>query len=285
MLQIVVWDVQHGNAAYLRTPNGRHIVVDLGAGSYGSSERTFSPLLHLKYKWGVELLDGVIITHPHRDHLDDIFNFGELSPRVFTRPQHLDEASIRAGNQVKDREVIDKYLEINRRYNQPVQASDNPFIPVNNGGVQISRFFPRECSTKNLNNHSVACVVSYAGCKMVIPGDNEQPSWDELLKDQSLVEAIQGTHILLAPHHGREAGFSASLFKYFNPLLTVISDGRFCDTSATDRYDDVTQGWVVHKRSGGKEDRKCVTTRNDGVIDIKFGKNTDGKPFIEVRID
>jgi len=285
MLRIVVWDVQHGNAVYLRTPNGRHIALDLGVGSYGDSERTFSPLLHLKYKWGVELLDGVIITHPHRDHLDDIFNFGELSPRVLVRPQHLDEASIRAGNQAKDREVVEKYLEIDRRYNQPVQPSDSPFIPANNGGVHISRFFPRECSTKNLNNHSVVCVVSYAGCKMLIPGDNEGPSWEELLRSQDFAEAILGTDVLLAPHHGRDAGFYASLFKYFNPLLTVISDGRFCDTSATDRYGNVTKGWVVHKRSGGEENRKCISTRNDGVIDIKFGKNTDGKPFIEVHID
>ena len=73
-LQIVVWDVQHGNATYIKTPGGKHIVQDLGIGSYGEGRSEFSPLLHLK-NGGVNRLDGVIITHPHRDHLDDIFNF------------------------------------------------------------------------------------------------------------------------------------------------------------------------------------------------------------------
>jgi hypothetical protein len=35
--------------------------------------------------------------------------------------------------------------------------------------------------------------------------------------------------------------------------LTIISDGRFVDTSATDRYSKISNGWTVHKRSGGDE--------------------------------
>ena len=73
-LKIVIWDVQHGHGSYLSTPGGQDIVIDLGTGSYGDSNLEFSPLLHLKNKWKVERLDGVIISHPHRDHLDDIFD-------------------------------------------------------------------------------------------------------------------------------------------------------------------------------------------------------------------
>ncbi|ODS37411.1 MAG: hypothetical protein A7316_09440 [Candidatus Altiarchaeales archaeon WOR_SM1_86-2] len=32
-LEIVFWDVQHGSATYIKTPNGKHIVQDLGTGS------------------------------------------------------------------------------------------------------------------------------------------------------------------------------------------------------------------------------------------------------------
>ena len=31
---VVFWDVQHGHSTYIRTPNDRHIVVDLGTGDY-----------------------------------------------------------------------------------------------------------------------------------------------------------------------------------------------------------------------------------------------------------
>ena len=58
--KIVFWDVEHGHAAYLKAPNGRHIVIDLGTGSYGSGDE-FSPLDHLKYQYGIKQLDYVII--------------------------------------------------------------------------------------------------------------------------------------------------------------------------------------------------------------------------------
>ena len=53
-LQIVVWDVQHGNAIYMKTPNGRHVMFDIGTGSYTNGYE-FSPLKHLKYNWRSKL--------------------------------------------------------------------------------------------------------------------------------------------------------------------------------------------------------------------------------------
>ncbi len=283
MIKFVFWDVQHGHATYLQTPT-KHIVFDLGTGSYGS-EKEFSPLRHLKNKWGVKQLDGVIITHPHTDHLDDIFAFAELSPKVIRRPKHLTDKDIYQANRNEDKEVVSKYLEISSLYSSAVGSGENPFSAENNGGVTIKSFTPQSCSTSNLNNHSVVTVVSYESCKLLIPGDNEPSSWDELLGDESFITEIKGTDVLLAPHHGRKSGFSSSLFEHISPCLTVISDGRFCDTSATGRYSEKTKGWNVHKRSGKDEERKCVTTRNDGVIVVKLGRNDNGNRFIDVTID
>ncbi len=284
MLKIVVWDVQHGHAMYIRTPNGKHIVIDLGIGSYERSSADFSPLLHLKNEWGVSQLDCVIITHPHRDHIDDIFKFDKLTPKTLSRPKHLTEEEIRAGNKEPDK-IIDKYLEISKGYTNPVAPSNDPLLAENNGGAQIQDFTPSSCGTSNLNNHSIVTVISYAQSKMIIPGDNEPPFWDELLKRTDFLNAIKGTDILLAPHHGRESGFSSTLFKHIKPRLTIISDGPFCDTSATNRYAQQTQGWTVRKRSGGRETRKCVTTRSDGVIDVEFCQNPSWSPYMRVTID
>jgi beta-lactamase superfamily II metal-dependent hydrolase len=283
-LKVIMWDVQHGNAIYMRTPGGKDFAVDLGTGSYGGSDYEFSPLLHLKNKWNVGYLDGLVITHPHVDHLDDIFNFDKLNPQILYRPNHLTEKDIRAGNQEKDKKIIDEYIAINKRFTNPLNPGTNAFLPANNGGAQIDVFVPNSCSPSNLNNHSAVTVVSCAGSKIIIPGDNEPPSWNELLERQDFVSAIKEADILVAPHHGRKSGFSRELFKHISPLLTLISDGP-CDTTASDQYSNQSQGWTVHKRSGGKEERKCVTTRRDGVIEVKFGKNADGKSFIEVTID
>jgi competence protein ComEC len=281
---MVFWDVQHGHALYVGTGT-RNIVFDLGTGSYGYSDNGFSPLLHLKSKYGINQLDEVVITHPHSDHLYDIGNFDTLYPKVLHRPKHLTEEEIRQGNATSDKQYVDKYLEINQRYNAPVPETENPFRETNNGGVKFEFFTPGNCSRSNLNNHSVVTVISHASSKAIIPGDNENPSWNELLEDQTFKTAISGADILLAPHHGREAGYSEALFEHISPYLTIVSDGAETDTSATDQYSKKSKGWKVQKRDGTTDHRKCLTTRSDGVILVKFGVNEDKTPFIEVRID
>ena len=283
-LTIVFWDVQHGNATYISTPNGKTFAIDLGVGSFDNSDETFSPLRHLKTRLGVNSLDGVVITHPHTDHLDDIFNFDSVSPRVLLRPKQLTGEEIRAANQSKAPAVVERYLEISARYNSPVSHGENPFEATVNGGVVFQRFFPKNCGRSNLNNHSIVAVVSYAGSKVLIPGDNETPSWEELLSDPNFVTAIRGTDILLAPHHGREAGFCEQLFKHISPCLTIVSDGSICDTSARDRYRARSSGWKVYDNVGNSETRYCLSTGCDGTVRIQIGTNTDGRNFRHVRI-
>ena len=84
--KVVFWDVQHGHATYIKSPNDRHIVVDLGIGDYSEKNSCFSPLQHIRYEYGVTQLNYVIITHPHLDHIDDILNFDALSPQILLRP-------------------------------------------------------------------------------------------------------------------------------------------------------------------------------------------------------
>ena len=285
MISFVFWDVQHGSACYINTPNNKHFVIDLGTGSYGNSNNEFSPIKHLKYNWNIDRLDSIIITHPHRDHLDDIFNLNILNPRAFTRVSNLNETEIRSGNRTIDSEVINKYFEILGNYNFPIADELNPFLPSNNGNVQIKIFNAEFCPTSNLNNHSLVILIEYAGCKIMIPGDNESSSWEELLENNDFLASIENTNILVAPHHGRESGYYNDLFNYIEPYLTIVSDGRFCDTSATNRYSQKSKGWNVHKRSGRREIRKCLTTRNDGVISVKMGLNTENHNYIQVEIN
>jgi beta-lactamase superfamily II metal-dependent hydrolase len=268
-LEITIWDVNHGSAAYIKTPNDRHVVVDLG------DAEDFSPLKTLRSR-GVTHLDAVFITHPHRDHIDDIFNLNLLSPQVLIRPKHLSVEEIRKGNRSADLPTINRYLQIHNWFTGPVSNTQDVGLPANFGGATFQWFMPYLCERSNLNNHSLVVVVTYAGLKMVIPGDNEAPSWKELMNHQPFVEAVKGTDILLASHHGREQGYCAELFETMGkPRLVVVSDGRFKETSATDRYSKQATGWTVFNSAGASDNRKCVTTRNDGHVTIKFGWTND----------
>lgn len=284
---VVFWDVQHGHSTYIKTPNNRHIVVDLGTGDYSGKNLEFSPLRHLKYKYGVQQLDYVIITHPHLDHIDDILNFDLLAPKVFHRPKHISNDEVMEGVQEKDRKKFEKYCEINKRYSSPIEPDsiNKTSKPENWGGLKIQSFTPSTCNHNNFNNHSIVVVIEWATTKIVIPGDNEKCSFDELMAIPSFMTAIKDADILLAPHHGRESGYNIDFVNQVNPKLTVVSDGRFCETSANARYSAKSSGWTVHKKSGKSETRKCLTTNSDGEVLIKFGYTAENKPYLSVTIE
>ena len=272
-LEIVVWDVQHGNAIYMKTPNGTNIMFDIGLGSYGD-DWEFSPLSYLKYKWRVDRLHYLVISHPHADHISDISNMFDLNlkPEVLCRPKGIDLDLINKSNQSEYSEIIEQYLELDRTYTDPVPEWQAPSNSDNNGGVSIRNFMQTEKGTHNLNNYSIVSVVEYANEKILIPGDIESAGWEVLMGRGDFLSAIEGTTIFVASHHGRKAGFYSEVFDYFTPDVVIVSDGRYSDTSVTSRYGDYTQGVLVNKRNGNPTTRRVLTTRNDGPIYIK----TDG---------
>jgi competence protein ComEC len=281
MLEIVIWDVQHGSAAYVITPNGKKFIIDLGTGDISGSSSEFSPLQFLKSQ-GINYIDEIIITHPHTDHIDDILNIGSIKFSKLLRPNHLTEQEIRSANKAGDKLKVDKYIEFTNSFTEAVSDTDNVRLPKNNGGVKIEYFSPWKCSHSNINNHSIVVIIEYLGVKIVVPGDNESASWDELLELKEFKEKVLGTHVFIAPHHGRESGYSENLFKLISPEIVIVSDGKYSDTSITSKYTEVANGLIVHSRSGKpSKKRYCLTTRQDGTIRIEVYAQK-GQPHLDI---
>lgn len=271
MLEIVIWDVQYGSASYIKTPNNKHLVIDLGTGSFQRSSKEFSTLLYLKNKYNIDSLDKAIITHPHSDHIEDIIHLQELNPKSVLIAEGLSEKDIRKANQVRYKDRVDKYLEFISVNSNKIKNSTNYMLEEDTGGVKVTSFKPTKCKKSNINNFSIVTVLEYKGIKVLIPGDNEAPSWKELLMDQEFVNAIKNTDIFIASHHGRKSGYYQELFNYFTPKLVIVSDGAETKTSVTDKYSKLASGYEVNKRSDNSlQERHCLTTRNDGVINIKI---------------
>lgn len=270
----MIWDVDHGSALYINTPTGKHIVIDLGVGDMSSGEE-FSPLQHLCWNRSVQQLDWLIITHPHRDHIDDIENVELVSPRILSANRGIAWEHIESGNQKGDADTINAYAELLERYKQKVSVADE-LTGGHGWGCEIQQFWPTY-NGSNLNNYSLVTVISYAGSKIVIPGDNEAPSWKSLLEKPDFIKAIKGTDIFVASHHGRASGFYGPLFDHFKPKLVIVSDTNHGETSVTGNYTHHAIGWKVDQGRKGTIDedpRYTLTTRNDGNILIKCGTNT-----------
>ena len=270
---MTVWNVQLGLAVHVKAPNGKYIVIDLGTSENGNA----SPL-------GKRRNDNIaymIITHPHLDHIDDILHFDDNAPRVLKRPNSITNAEVMEGVRDCDRRKFAKYCEINDRYNTPIEPDNenNPNSSNNYGGLKIQTFSTSNCDHSNFNNFSIITIFSLSGIKVVVCGDNEIESLDILTKRDDFRAAISNADILVAPHHGRESAYFYDFISLVNPRLTIVSDTYKTESSAVDKYTQMSRGWKVTNSSGEVVDRYCLTTRKDGNIQVVFGESNDDRYY------
>ncbi len=278
-LRILIHNVGHGQAVHVFTPVGQTVVIDLGC------SENFSPLEWLKTQ--TRTIDHLTITHPHGDHIDEILLLEKIgfTVRQFWRPKWLPRDEVCRQNQVLYKSKLDAYFKMSDEYTIPVKESERIGNPSVSRGVSIEKYASKSCSFSNINNHSGVTVIDYRDVTVVIPGDNEQASWRELMKEQNFATVMNRVNVFMASHHGRESGYCAEIFTK-KPDLCVVSDGRVQDTDARQRYSYHAKGWTVHKRNNrSSEKRYCVTTRQDGFIDIKISLATDCKTYLSVEID
>ena len=282
-LQILIHNVGHGQAIHAFTPAGQTIAIDLGC------SEGFSPLEWLRRR--TDTIDNLVVTHPHGDHIDEVLELDRLGFKVrqLWRQNWLTADEIRKANQVSYESKVKRYLEMSQRFSAAIPYNELVGNPEVTGGVKVGKYYSSGCGRSNINNHSGVVVFEYEGVRVVIPGDNEPPSWRALLEDQDFVRAARGANIVMASHHGRDSGYCAELFDealgISKPLLCAISDGRVQDSDATGRYSFHAQGWLVHSRDGQESDtRFCVTTRSDGFIEIDIGRNSE-KPYLAVTVN
>ncbi|MBR9706690.1 MBL fold metallo-hydrolase [Candidatus Pacearchaeota archaeon] len=275
-LQIKIYDVNHGNAIHVKTPNDKDVMIDCGS----NSSTGFSPSKHISGQQ--RSIDYLIVSHPHCDHISDIENFvGCHHPQILQRPEVSIEEILEA-NQSYCEDIIETYYEFQKSYNSPLEEGESPKNPEWGGGAKFINY-SLEGET-NLNNASKVSFLSYLNFTILFPGDIEESGWKKLLGMGYFKEWLKKTDILVASHHGRESGYCNEIFEYLNPYLTIVSDGRFSDTSATNRYSAKSLGWKIWNSDGEGIERKVLTTRYDGDIDIGVGKKQNGKTYISVSI-
>lgn len=264
-----IWDIELGLAVHIVSPNGKSIVIDLGTGK-GDNR---SPLLKL---WG-HTINYMVITHPHLDHFDDILKFDLNPPKILRRVHAISNDEVMENATEQSRRKFEKYVEVCDRYSSSIELTD-PDIPLkadNYGGLNMQFYSTTACSHDNFNNFSIITVLTLANSKVIVCGDNEKASFDELMKQESFKSAVANADILVAPHHGRESGYHGEFVKEVNPRLTIISDTSYSDASASSKYSNASRGWKVWNRDGSSETRYCLTTRNDGNIKVVFGESDD----------
>lgn len=226
---------------------------------------------------GENTLHYLILTHPHKDHIEALISVYYKKPLQITKnnniPKTLIEKQINNAKTNYDCEIFKKYKEINNDFTHTVPKNESYYNPLNNGNVIIKYFIPSKQTSDELNDYSIATYVSYEGYTILLMGDNTPENIGELMEDEDFKSKIENIDVLLAPHHGRKSCYVPEFVEPLNPTITMISDKpEDNNESARDRYEYFSNGMVITK-NGKKEFRRTLTTRNDGNITLTIDEN------------
>ncbi|NQT56522.1 MAG: hypothetical protein HQ551_09870 [Desulfobacteraceae bacterium] len=275
-LKVIVFDVEHGFCAFIKSPTGRTLFIDCGKAA------KFSPI---RYVANNELSDCVdegsfyftkfILTHPHGDHLEDIDALIDYPPKLMFRQDSYDWAKVKESNSESGAEKVDTYDEWQKTYNQPGTDINWGFSIYRGDYLTPSQAEALEKS-KMVNNSSIPVIITYQGSqfteKFFFAGDLEKNGWLELLKRQSFKDAIKGTDFFITSHHGHSSGYCKEIFEAMGkPIINIVS-ARSRDESVESAYSSSDNAKGVDFNG---QKRYMLSTRNDGSICIQV--DSEGK--------
>ena len=207
-LEVTFLDVGEGEAVYIRTPDGKSLLVD--AANPATAER----IVRFLNSRGVDTLQAVLITHPHPDHMGGIFQL--LSTfrvkRVYDNGQPIDDMP---------------RCDIYRWYKERVRALPHyrrlgAGNTLRYGNVTVEVLWPVELRTGGWNQNSLVLKISYSGRVFLLMGDADEKVEAALIERESSLEA----DVLKAGHHGSEGTLSERFLREVLPSYTVISINR-----------------------------------------------------------
>ena len=204
-------DVGQGDSIFLRSPNGKTMLVDAG------TPDSFESIQNVLSEEGVTKLDVVVMTHPHSDHMGsmkrviDNYNIG-----TFYMPD--------AVNTTSSFDRMLSALEKKKVKTKVIWGSAKTTINWD-GDVEVRVLSPIKGADyqDNLNDMSVVIKVTYGETSLLLTGDAE--SYAEELMIASEKELLQAD-VLKIGHHGSSTSSSQAFLDAVQPKAVVISLGK-----------------------------------------------------------
>ncbi len=204
-LHIIFCDVGQGDAAYIRFPDGRDMLVD------GGPNNTVLECLGKHMPFWDRTLDIVVLTHPQNDHLQGLIGvFERYHIGYFVRS---DVTNTTEGYQ-KLMELV-RTLAIKQKL-----VTSGERISV--GPASLVVIWPPADALQapaDLNDSSVVFRLRFGSFDALLPGDAP-------LRQDFVEQAVDMIEVLKVPHHGSRTGMSSAFLDWLKPSLAVISVGK-----------------------------------------------------------
>lgn len=209
-LEAYILDVGQGDCIFLRSPSGNTMLVDTGESSaFGTVDSFLS-------SQGVDMLDVVVATHPHSDHIGGMSKIIEsYEIGAFYMPE--------VAHNTPTFEKMLTALEQNDVNVFKAVASKTSVIEWDDQ-TEVRLLSPFNVTYDEINDYSIVIRVKFGNTSILLTGDAEN------LAERLMLKQLPGSYfranVLKIGHHGASTSTLEKFLATVDPEIAVISVGE-----------------------------------------------------------
>ncbi|MEX0680138.1 MAG: DNA internalization-related competence protein ComEC/Rec2 [Balneolales bacterium] len=236
LLQVTFFDVGQGDAVLLQTPAGFHYLYDTGVWTprSDSADRILLP----EFKaMGIHKLDGVILSHPHADHIGGMVSLMD----------HIPIDTIYQSPYGHETNLYHQYMKRAYQKNIPVRMlstgdriDTDPLMPM------LVLAPSNEISATDPNNRSVVLMVIFGDTRLILSGDAEREAETFMVK--TFGDLLQA-NLLKIGHHASRTSSTTDYLNRVRPEKGVAS------LAWSNRYNHPHQSTIRRLKESGVSTR------------------------------
>mgnify|MGYP001606163776 CR=1 FL=1 len=207
-LTVAIIDVGQGEAIFIKTPDGKQIMID------GGPNRQVLEALGKLMPFNDRTLDLLIVSNPDQDHLGGLVE-------ILNRYQV--GMMVEPGTVTKTK-VFKRLKEVGEGV--PLELTARGGLTLNlGGGVKLEILAPvANARSWSTNDGSIVARLVYGETEFMLTGDSTEKVERQLLA--TLPGEALGADVLKVGHHGSKTSTSQEFTEAVKPKFAVISSGK-----------------------------------------------------------
>ena len=198
-VELTFLNVGQGDAAFIRSPEGKVALIDSGRGQ---------DIVSTLRAHGIEMIDLAIASHAHADHIGGMASVIQQMPVRYYMDNGVPHTTATYSHLLQVLRASDViYLEAVER-------------TIELGSVKL-RIFPLPAGgSADQNNLSVGVFVEYGDFRALLTGDSERRELQHFMST-----GVPDVTLFKVPHHGSDDAVLQSFIAAISPEVAVISCG------------------------------------------------------------